>query len=54
MEKDYAEQLRRRLALYRRYLHEGVEAGLARIYLSEIAIAENLLRQLEKPRDERE
>lgn len=45
--------LRRRIALYRRYLSEGVDAELARIYLHEIAVAEAELARHEKQGDER-
>lgn len=41
-----AETLRRRIALYRRYLHDGVSASLARQYLKEIAAAEAILAKL--------
>lgn len=37
---DRADTLRRRVALYRSYLAEGVSAGLAIVYLCEIAEAE--------------
>jgi hypothetical protein len=37
---DHADRLRRRVALYRRYLAEGVSAELAVVYLREIAEAE--------------
>jgi hypothetical protein len=36
MEEDRAELLRRRVALYRRYLREGVDGGLAIEYLRQI------------------
>ena len=36
MEKDRAELLRRRIALYRRYLRDGVEGALALEYLRQI------------------
>jgi hypothetical protein len=45
--KDSADTLPRRVALYRRYLKEGVEINLARVYLDEIAKAEAALRELE-------
>jgi hypothetical protein len=38
-----AETLRQRIALYRSYLRDGVNAGLAREYLKEIAKAEAAL-----------
>lgn len=38
-----ADALRRRIALYRGYLREGVNANLAREYLKEIAKAEAAL-----------
>jgi hypothetical protein len=41
------EALRRKLALYRRYLAEGVDSDLARRYLEEIMAAEAELAQLE-------
>ena len=53
MEKR-AETLRRRLALCRRYLAEGVDTEFARKYLSEIASAEAELARLEKDSNKRE
>ena len=41
-----ADALRRRIALYRGYLREGVNANLARQYLKEIAKAEAALATL--------
>ena len=52
--EERAEILRRRIALYRRYLAEGVDAGLARQYLSDIADAEAELVDIEKGTDRRE
>jgi hypothetical protein len=37
MEQDRIELLRQRIALYRRYLREGVDGRLAFEYLSQIA-----------------
>jgi len=45
--KDSEDTLRLRIALYRRYLKEGVEVSLARVYLAEIAKAQAALRELE-------
>jgi hypothetical protein len=47
MEQDRAELLRRRIALYRRYLREGVEGALALEYLRQIAEAEAELNRIE-------
>jgi len=44
---DSVESLRHRIALYRKYLSEGVDADLARTYLAEIAKAEALLAEIE-------
>lgn len=41
-----ADVLRRRIALYRNYLREGVSANLAKQYLKEIAAAEAALAKL--------
>jgi hypothetical protein len=41
-----AEMLRQRIALYRGYLRDGVDASLARAYLKEIARAETALAAL--------
>lgn len=55
-----ADALRRRIALYRSYLRDGVNATLAKQYLREIATAEAVLAKLvdnehhssgDKPRD---
>jgi hypothetical protein len=47
-----AETLRRRIALYRNYLREGVDSDLARLYLDEIMRAECALAKIEgKPTD---
>ncbi len=45
---ERAEILRRRIALYRRYLAEGVDAELARQYLRDIAHMEAELAEIEK------
>ncbi len=45
--QDRAQTLRRRIALYRRYLSEGVDAELAQLYLREIAEAEAELAKLD-------
>jgi hypothetical protein len=47
MEKDRAELLRRRIALYRSYLREGVEGALALEYLRQIAEDGAELNQIE-------
>ncbi len=47
MEEDRAELLRRRVALYRRYLREGVNGGLAIEYLRQIAEDEAELGRIE-------
>jgi len=46
MMDERAEALRRRIALYRRYLRESVDATLASEYLREIAEAEAELEQI--------
>lgn len=46
-----ADELRRKLALYRGYLAKGVEAELASIYLREIARLKAELKQLERTAD---
>jgi hypothetical protein len=46
MMDDRAQTLQRRIALYRRYLREGVDANLASEYLREIAEAEAELEQI--------
>jgi hypothetical protein len=54
---DRADMLRHRVALYRRYLAEGVSAELAIVYLREIAAAEAELAGIAgqgKPGDRRE
>jgi hypothetical protein len=43
-----ADALRRRIALYRRYLSEGVDAALAEIYLREIKEAQQALAELSR------
>jgi hypothetical protein len=50
MEDDRAELLRRRIALYRRYLGEGIEGALALDYLRQIAEAEAGLNRIERAR----
>jgi len=52
--KERAEILRHRIALYRRYLSEGVDAQLAAQYLVDIAGAEAELADLEKGTEKRE
>jgi hypothetical protein len=47
MEEDRAEALRRRIALYRGYLREGVEGALALEYLRQIAEDEAELNRIE-------
>jgi hypothetical protein len=47
MEEERAELLRRRIALYRRYLRDGVEGALALEYLRQIAEDETELNQIE-------
>lgn len=51
---ERAEILRRRIALYRRYLAEGVEAELAQHYLREIVSTEAELAAIEKESEKRE
>lgn len=43
-----AQQLRRKIELYRRYLSEGVDADIAEIYLRELASAEEALSSADK------
>jgi hypothetical protein len=52
--EERADTLRRRIALYRRYLAEGVDADLARTYLSELAEAEAELWEIARGTDKRE
>jgi len=47
LEDDRAELLRRRIALYRRYLGEGIEGALALDYLRQIAKDEAELNRIE-------
>ena len=47
MKEDRATLLRQRIALYRRYLREGVEGGLALEYLRQIAEDEAELNRIE-------
>ena len=47
MEEDRAELLGRRIALYRRYLREGVEGALALEYLRQIAEDEAELNRID-------
>lgn len=49
---DRADMLRRRIALYRRYLREGVDAAIARDYLEQILKDEAELAEIE-PSDRR-
>ena len=49
-----SEILRRRIALYRRYLAEGVDAELARHYLHEIRDATAELAEIERDSGKRE
>jgi hypothetical protein len=44
--EQHAENLRRKIELYRRYLREGVAAPLAAEYLREIAMAEAELERI--------
>jgi len=46
--EKFAENLRRRVALYRRYLREGVDAELASEYLRTIREDEAMLAQIER------
>lgn len=48
-----AETLRRRIALYRRYLREGVDSALAAEYLTAIAADEAALAELEREHDKK-
>ncbi len=45
--KEQVEILRRRIALYRRYLAEGVDADLAKEYLAAILAAEAELARID-------
>jgi len=45
---EHIETLRKRIALYRRRLAEGVEMKLARVYLTDIASMEAELAKLDK------
>jgi hypothetical protein len=49
-----AETLRRRIALYRRYLAEGVDADLARQYLDHLAMDEAELAGIERDTEKRQ
>jgi hypothetical protein len=51
--KEHAEELRRRIATYRRQLAEGVPADTARTYLTEIGKAEAELAKIEQDGDKR-
>ncbi len=44
--EDRAENLRRRITIYRRYLAEGVDSDLASQYLREILAAEKELERI--------
>jgi len=46
--EDRAEPLRRLIALYRRYLREGVDSALAETYLRELQKAETALERLKQ------
>lgn len=48
---ETAERLRRRIALYRRYLREGVEGELAAEYLKTIAADEAALVALKRGKE---
>jgi len=49
-----AEQLRRKIALYRQYLREGVDSERAATYLREIKQMEAKLDEIEGDSDKRE
>ena len=51
--QDRSELLSRRIALYRSYLREGVEARLAERYLSQIAEDEAERARIEQPEERR-
>ncbi len=50
---ERAEILRRKIALYRRSLSEGIDGELARRYLREIVEAESELARIENHNDRR-
>jgi hypothetical protein len=52
--EERANALRKRIALYRRYLVEGVDADLALQYLRDLRVAEVELAEIERGTDERE
>jgi hypothetical protein len=52
--EERADTLRRRIALYRRYLAEGIDADLAQTYLRELAEAEAELSEIPQGTDKRE
>jgi hypothetical protein len=52
--EERADTLRRRIALYRRYLAEGIDADLAQTYLRELAEAEAELSGIPQGTDKRE
>ena len=51
--KEHAEELRRRIATYRRHLVEGVPADAVRPYVVEIGRAEAELAKIEQDGDKR-
>ncbi len=51
--EDRADAIRRRIALYRRYLAEGVDTALAEAYTTYIVAGEAELAKLDKERDKR-
>jgi hypothetical protein len=53
MEGERAANLRRKIELYRRWLRDGVDAGLAIDYLREIAEAEAELAEIDRRGAER-
>jgi len=52
--EERADALRRRIALYRRYLAEGVDADLAQTYLRDLSEAEAELSEIAEGTDKRE
>ena len=48
VEETTAAAIRRRIALYREYLRNGVDADLARRYLNDIAVADAPLAEIER------
>jgi hypothetical protein len=51
--EERADTLHRRISFYRRYLAEGVDADLARIYLRKLASAEALLLEIGQDTEKR-